>query len=842
MVKLLLIVICFNFLLYEGKASNGGCSFDEPLNPVQTNPEDWQGVEYGLNFSFGTIDKRYNKEVPPEEFLSDSWSSSVWRGEKINLQILLWSKDDINNIKVNSSKITGSNGATISGDNISVHPVRYVLTDKFLSGCGYRDKDTIDSYLAADLLEYNQTINLQGKTTRPYWIVIDVPADTKAGDYKGEITLTSEGEKVGKLPLTLVVEEFVLPSASEWSFHLDLWQNPYAVARYYDVELWSQEHIDLLKPYLELLADAGQKCITTTILHRAWGGQTYDHFESMVQWTHLGDGVWEFDYSVFDTWVQLALDAGIDRQISCYSMIPWGNQIRYYDVDSADYVTVEARAGSKEYKELWEPFLIQFRDHLKMKGWLDITKIAMDERSLQEMESMISLLNEVTPEFEIAFAGNYHEEIADDISDLCVFVDPEVDSKVFDERREKGFLTTYYTCCAAPEHPNNFTFSPPAEQAIIGWYAAAKKYDGYLRWAYNSWVEDPLSDSRFRAWPAGDTYQVYPGPRSSIRFERLIEGIQDFEKIRLVKSALKKKGEKEKLHELEEMLNRLFSHDNTISPNAAKWINKGKKRFNEILGSLSANDMVYQPQDKEWELVWSDNFENEKIDNTKWNIINVDPDNYDRSPDWKKHMSDDNRLFLNDDGKLYLHGINNPGDIDDPRPFLTGGVKTKDKFSFLYGKIDIRAKKECATGAWPALWMMPQDDVYGGWPHSGEIDIMEHLNYDRVIHQTVHTRYTNVLGRTVNPPRTADDIEIDVTKWNLYGLEWYPNELVWTVNGEETFRYPRVDYLDADMIQWPFDQPFYIIMSQQLGGNWVGDVAGDELPVSLIIDYVKVYN
>ncbi len=78
--------------------------------------------------------------------------------------------------------------------------------------------------------------------------------------------------------------------------------------------------------------------------------------------------------------------------------------------------------------------------------------------------------------------------------------------------------------------------------------------DGYLRWAYNSWPKDPLHDSRFTAWPAGDTYQVYPGPMTSIRFEKLIEGIQDFEKINILREQYKKNGEDKKLRELETVL------------------------------------------------------------------------------------------------------------------------------------------------------------------------------------------------------------------------------------------------------------------------------------------------
>lgn len=261
--------------------------------------------------------------------------------------------------------------------------------------------------------------------------------------------------------------------------------------------------------------------------------------------------------------------------------------------------------------------------------------------------------------------------------------------------------------------------------------------------------------------------------------------------------------------------------------------------INPFMGSCKYNEA--EKKNGKWNLVWEDQFDGDKLDTNKWSLINTKPAQYDNASDWNKHMIADSAVFVVKDGNLYLKGINNTSHLDDPRPFLTGGVKSQGKFSFLYGKIEIRAKKECAEGAWPALWMMPEESVYGGWPHSGEIDIMEHLNFDDNIHHTVHTRYTNVLGNKTNPPRGTGDIIADVTEWNIYGLEWYPNMLIWTVNGKETFRYPKVEGSDPEMKQWPYDQPFYFILSQQLGGSWVGEVNPQQLPVSFIIDFVKVY-
>jgi hypothetical protein len=583
--KSIILSVLAVFFLYSCREKIEGTGFDEPANPLTVEPAAWLNIEPGFHVAFGSIDERYEHHLPPPHSPFLGWEETAWKGERKNLQLMLWSGEPVENIEIKDFSLKGPGGEVIGGANIGIHPVRFVLTDVFLSGCGWRDKDTISSSLAADLLEYNQAFNLEGRTLRPVWITIDVPAHVSAGVYEGEVVVSRWGGSSRKLPLKLNVLDLILPSPDEWGFHLDLWQNPFAVARLHNVKLWSPEHMDALTPYLEMLAAAGQKCITTSILHKPWGGQTFDHFESMIEWTHLGNNEWEYDYSVFDQWVQLAMDAGITSQINCYSMVPWGNQVRYYDNDSSKYITVKVNPGSDEYSAVWEPFLIHFRDHLEQKGWLEKTTIAMDERGLVEMQNMIALLKRVAPELRIALAGNYHEEISADIKDLCVFHVPELDKELIQKRNENGQITTFYTMCAKPEHPNNFTFSPPAEQALLGWYAAARGFDGYLRWAYNSWVEDPLKDSRFRTWPAGDTYQIYPGPRSSIRFERLREGIQDYEKIHIVRSLLHARGDSFGLQKLENALS-VFTHENITQPRAAFWLNQGKEKFNEIIDDL----------------------------------------------------------------------------------------------------------------------------------------------------------------------------------------------------------------------------------------------------------------
>ena len=150
--------------------------------------------------------------------------------------------------------------------------------------------------------------------------------------------------------------------------------------------------------------------------------------------------------------------------------------------------------------------------------------------------------------------------------DYSVASNQVIDEATLIARKKAGFNTTFYTCCTEG-HPNTFTFSDPAESVWLAWYAAYKGYDGYLRWAYNCWTKDSLQDTRFGSWSSGDAYLVYPGLRSSIRFERLIEGIQDFEKIRVLREDFIKSNRQDKMRLLENILDdfdiRELQHKNT---------------------------------------------------------------------------------------------------------------------------------------------------------------------------------------------------------------------------------------------------------------------------------------
>ncbi len=234
-----------------------------------------------------------------------------------------------------------------------------------------------------------------------------------------------------------------------------------------------------------------------------------------------------------------------------------------------------------------------------------------------------------------------------------------------------------------------------------------------------------------------------------------------------------------------------------------------------------------------WKLVWEESFEKDGfLDTTKWSVIKRN------NADWGNYMSNNPACINIKNGKMYLRGIVNEDLKRDTVAYLTGGVETKGKFAFQYGKIEIHAKLENAQGAWPAMWMLADQPKYGKYPRNGEIDLMEHLNFEDKIYQTVHSYYTLELKQKTNPQYYKTH-PVETENYNTYGMEWLSDKLVFTINGIETFTYPRLDNVDKS--QWPFDQPFYLMIDMQLGGKWVGSVKSDDLPVQMIIDWVRVY-
>jgi len=578
---LFLLVICLtgNLLFAQDMSysKSGKNVYHELPNPAKTPVEEWSKVKGDIHVSFASDNIRYPKEQVPVT-ASKEWKIKAWKGEKVHTQILVWTKISIPELSVTLGDLVNEKGNRIKSENIKAAFVRYVMTDEFGDGCGNRKPTDYASSLVEDPIDLTDRIEVLANTVQPLWLSIRVPGDVPTGKYSGTITINA-GKKFD-LKISLTVLNRLLPPPSQWKFDLDLWQNPDPVAKVHNVKLWGEDHFSQMRPYYTMLANAGQKSITAFIIEQPWGpDHVYYRDPSFIKWTRKKDGSWSYDYTIFDRYIELVMSCGINQRINCYSMVTWNLSFIYYDQIKGDTVSVTAKPGSQEYNDLWEPMIRDFTVHLKSKGWFGKTAIAMDEREMESMKAVIALLKRIDPEWKTALAGSFHPEIAMDIYDYCIIIREKFEQNVLKARKAKGMPTTYYTACGE-KRPNGFTFSPPAENTWIGWYAAAEGYTGYLRWAFNNWTSATLQDTRYKTWPAGDCYQVYPGPRTSIRFEKLIEGIQDFEKIRLFREQMVKEGNSAGIRELEGIL-AAFKLENLENKSAADMLTKGKELLNK---------------------------------------------------------------------------------------------------------------------------------------------------------------------------------------------------------------------------------------------------------------------
>ena len=532
-------------------------AYQELPDPAAPSEKEWAAVT-APQVSWGTIDVRYAKHQLPALKKTTNTSLKGWRGERVNAQAVVWTGTELKDLNFSFTDFKDKKGNSLSGDALTAGFVRYVMTDELnkdgRGACGYRKSVDFDSLLVADPIDSElKMMALPARTVQPIWVQCWIPQSAVPGTYKGQLLVNDGSNLLQRLNLEITVSSRVLPQPSEWAFHLDLWQSPYAVARYYQVPLWSQEHLDAMRPLMKMLANAGQKIITATLTHKPWNGQTEDYFDTMVTWIKRADGTWTFDYTIFDRWVEFMMSVGIDKQINCYSMVPWKLSFQYYDQATNSLKFVKTAPGEQAYEEMWVAMLASFAKHLKEKGWFDICTIAMDERPMDVMQKTLKVIRKADPDFKVSLAGNYHAEIEPDLYDYCIVIGQNYPEDVRLRRKAENKRTTYYTCCTEA-HPNTFTFSDPAEAAWMSFYSSKKHLDGYLRWAYNSWPLEPLLDSRFRTWAAGDTYLVYPGARSCIRFERLIEGVQAHEKINILRQEFEKNGNKAGLKKIEKML------------------------------------------------------------------------------------------------------------------------------------------------------------------------------------------------------------------------------------------------------------------------------------------------
>ncbi len=259
----------------------------------------------------------------------------------------------------------------------------------------------------------------------------------------------------------------------------------------------------------------------------------------------------------------------------------------------------------------------------------------------------------------------------------------------------------------------------------------------------------------------------------------------------------------------------------------------------------SANDNHLMPPDDdppsepEWQLVWYDEFDGDELDLTKWSY------QYGTGTDFglvgwgnnelQYYTDHEDNIFIENNMLHIVAREERFGNMN----YTSSRIRTYEKGDWIYGRFEIRAKLPEGQGIWPAIWMLPTDEVFGGWPKSGEIDIMELVGHEpETIHGTVHygpdwpeNQWTGK-EYTLNEGTFADDFYV-------FSIEWSLNEIKWFVDGNHYFTITPSHLLPHN---YPFNARFHLLINLAVGGNWPGRPDDTtEFPQSLIVDYVRVY-
>jgi glycosyl hydrolase family 123 len=557
-----------------------------------TDPARWQNEKHGLHVSFAPSDRHYFRTEVPDVTEAATWHAAGWKGERLNALILVWSPDTLEQVRFILHALAGPDGQVLDKKSFRLNMVRYVVsnypydaTDATCDASPYKK-----AWLMPDRFEGFDQFDVPGRTIRPVWLSLDLPPGIASGIYRGNVEVRSRSRSA-VLHIDIKVQQEILPPPHEWKYRLDLWQNPWVVAWYNHVQPWSEEHKMLLRKHLALYAGAGGKYITTYAVHSPWADNSYMIEQTMIEWIKTSNGSWKFDYHIFDEYIKLAMEMGIDKAITIYTPVPWGNRFRYVDETTGDYVYEVWAPGSAAFKNVWNAFLDDLRIHLREKGWLEKTYLGINETTLEETLAAVRAIRENSKSWKITYAGNWHKELDSFLNDYCFLYGNEPDVAQVKARAAKGFTSTYYVCCNPPK-PNDFIFSPPVQGEWLSWYAAAHGYNGFLRWAYDAWPADPARDARHAIWPAGDCFLVYPGGNSCIRFEKLREGIADYEKIRILKektSASRDKMVKDLIGQLDGHLQTFLVEKDFHTEKIAADIEKGKKIIEELSDRLEGD-------------------------------------------------------------------------------------------------------------------------------------------------------------------------------------------------------------------------------------------------------------
>lgn len=402
-----------------------------------------------------------------------------------------------------------------SKENIKIYRVGYV---------------PLDEIMAPDPLFEEIASEMEPGISTAFRVTVYIPKDQAAGIYQGKIKIkTDEGNE--DLILLLRVFNFQLPD--NLSMGVNFWAFPEDYARQYRCELWGDRYWELVKSYAGDLKAHGQSIISLLDISSS-------NSLKLVNWQIDEKGDLNFDFNLFDQWVQVHKEAGIDKGMELSGIAR--TDFHLFDKKRKKRLLHKFPIGSEKYNRYWGQMLTALSGHLRMKGWMKGVMLKpsdeISEEFVPQWQAIAKLTRKCDKNFLTTEALGYGRKGLIGYCDVfAMHAWLGMDSDYILQAKESGDEVWWYFSCDC-DNPNFFIKNDWIEARAIPWLTWHYQLNGVLRWSYSYWnKKNPFEDVYCgKQWPAGDCYMVYPGsdgPVPSVRWEVFREGVQDYEYLKI---------------------------------------------------------------------------------------------------------------------------------------------------------------------------------------------------------------------------------------------------------------------------------------------------------------------
>lgn len=456
--------------------------------------------------------------------------------------------------------LTTASGYRIAQD-WSIPTVRAAVRGAYPATVRFLDQHIDDDgRTRADAILSADSFVLKRLETRALWVELRLPEDATPGTYDYTVTFyqstrSADETILGTVTAHVEVLPYRMPSPREYRFHLDLWQHSSNLARKHETPLWSDAHFAVLEQYVRSLGKLGQKAATVVASDIPWQGQGCvneerrgaDLYEyNIISVTKDVSGAFHYDYTAMQRYIDLCAKYGVDREISVYGLCNvWalaGEDVAPDYPDGVRISYIDETDGCRHFMHTAaeiDDYIRSLHDYFRATGQLEKVRLAADEPGdVEKYRRILAHIFEIAPGFHCKAAINHAEfigEFGKEVYDFAPFITcvmAEHDKLMEYKKTMTGKRFLWYVCCG-PDFPNTFLRSGLTESYLIGVLTSFAGLDGFLRWNYTVFNDDPRADIRYGNFAAGDTNFVYPAkngaPLLTLRYKALHRGIELYE-------------------------------------------------------------------------------------------------------------------------------------------------------------------------------------------------------------------------------------------------------------------------------------------------------------------------